>query len=236
MKIGINQPNFFSWLGYFDLLDTVDIFVALDNVLFGNKPKKINRNFIVNNNGALTPLTLSIKHNSKSSLINECIIVKDKNYLSHQNIIKEYYKDAPYFNEVFLFIKEIYDYPNNNLSEFNINLIQKTYFFIFKKEKIIKVASRDFAYKEESNEDYFIKISKALNCDEYFTFENGFKKKLYNPSNFNKNKIDFFYQSYIHPEYKKNNFIKFACILDLLFHELPNAANIIKSGRNWIKA
>ena len=74
MKIGINQPNFFSWLGYFDLLDTVDIFVVLDNVLFGNKPKRINRNYIVNKSGKLVPLTLSIKHNSKTSLINECII------------------------------------------------------------------------------------------------------------------------------------------------------------------
>ena len=127
MKIGINQPNFFSWFGYFDLLDTVDIFVVLDNVLFGNKPKRINRNFIVNKNGKLVPLTLSIKHNSKTSLINECIIIKDKNYLSHLNIIKEYYRDAPYFKKVMSLIEEIYDYPSVNLSEFNTNLIKKIF-------------------------------------------------------------------------------------------------------------
>ena len=122
MKVGINQPNFFFWLGYFDLLDTVDIFVVLDNVLFGNKPKRINRNFIINKNGKLIPLTLSIKHNSKTSLINECIIVKDKNYLSHLNIIKEHYKTARYYNEVISLVEEIYDFPSNILSEFNIML------------------------------------------------------------------------------------------------------------------
>ena len=236
MKIGINQPNFFSWLGYFDLLDTVDIFVVLDNVLFGNKPKRINRNFIVNKNGKLVPLTLSIKHNSKTSLINECIIIKDKNYLSHLNIIKEYYRDAPYFKKVMSLIEEIYDYPSVNLSEFNTNLIKKIFFLIFNKEIQIKLASKDFNNKEYNNEDYFIKISRSLNCKEYFTFQNGFKNKLYDPNNFNKNDIAFYYQSYLHPKYNKKNFVKYASILDLLFYDYPNAKDIIRSGRNWIKA
>ena len=235
MKIGINQPNFFSWLGYFDLLDTVDIFVVLDNVLFGNKPKRINRNFIVNKNGKLVPLTLSIKHNSKTSLINECIIIKDKNYLSHLNIIKEYYRDAPYFKKVMSLIEEIYDYPSLNLSEFNTNLIKKIFFLIFNKEINIKLASKDFNNKEYNNEDYFIKISRSLNCKEYFTFQNGFKNKLYDPNNFNKNDIAFYYQSYMHPKYNKKNFVKYASILDLLFYDYPNSKDIIRSGRNWIK-
>lgn len=235
MKIGINQPNFFSWLGYFDLLDTVDIFVVLDNVLFGNKPKRINRNYIVNKSGKLVPLTLSIKHNSKTSLINECIIIKDKNYLSHLNIIKEYYRDAPYFKKVMSLIEEIYDYPSVNLSEFNTNLIRKIFFLIFNKKINIKLASKDFNNKEYNNEDYFIKISRSLNCKEYFTFQNGFKNKLYDPNNFNKNDIAFYYQSYVHPEYNKKNFVKYASILDLLFYDYPNSKNIIRSGRNWVK-
>tara|TARA_B100000902_G_C27302887_1_gene913823 strand:- start:1152 stop:1862 length:711 start_codon:yes stop_codon:yes gene_type:complete len=235
MKIGINQPNFFSWLGYFDLLDTVDVFVVLDNVLFGNKPKRINRNFIVNRNGDLVPLTLSIKHNSKTSLINECTIIKDKNYLSHINIIKENYRVAPYYNEVISLVEEIYDFPSNILSEFNTNLIQKIFFIIFNKEVKIKIASQDFSNKDNDNESYFIKISNSLNCTEYFTFQNGFKNKLYDPNNFQKKNISFYYQSYIHPEYQKKNFIKFASVLDLLFYDLPNSSTIIRSGRNWIK-
>lgn len=235
MKIGINQPNFFSWLGYFDLLDTVDIFIVLDNVLFGNKPKRINRNFIVNRNGDLVPLTLSIKHNSKTSLINECTIIKDINYLSHINIIKENYREAPYYNEVISLVEEIYDFPSNILSEFNSNLIKKIFFIIFNKEVKIKIASKDFSNKDNDNESYFIKICNSLNCTEYFTFQNGFKNKLYDPNNFKKNNISFYYQSYIHPEYQKKNFIKFASVLDLLFYDLPNSSTIIRSGRNWIK-
>ena len=235
MKIGINQPNFFSWLGYFDLLDTVDVFIILDNVLFGNKPKRINRNFIVNRNGDLIPLTLSIKHNSKTSLINECTIIKDKNYLSHLNIIRENYRSAPYYNEVISLVEEIYDFPTDILSEFNTNLIKKVFFIIFNKEIKIKIASKDFPNKSHDNESYFIKISNSVNCKEYFTFQNGFKNKLYDPNNFKKNNINFYYQSYVHPKYPKKNFVKFVSVLDLLFYDLPNSSTIIRSGRNWIK-
>ena len=151
------------------------------------------------------------------------------------NIIKEYYRDAPYFKKVMSLIEEIYDYPSVNLSEFNTNLIRKIFFLIFNKKINIKLASKDFNNKEYNNEDYFIKISRSLNCKEYFTFQNGFKNKLYDPNNFNKNDIAFYYQSYVHPEYNKKNFVKYASILDLLFYDYPNSKNIIRSGRNWVK-
>ena len=83
--------------------------------------------------------------------------------------------------------------------------------------------------------DYKSEIDKEA-LVEYFTFQNGFKNKLYDPHNFNKNDIAFYYQSYMHPKYNKKNFVKYASILDLLFYDYPNAKDIIRSGRNWIKA
>jgi hypothetical protein len=32
MRLAITQPNFMPWLGYFELLDYVDVWVSLDNV------------------------------------------------------------------------------------------------------------------------------------------------------------------------------------------------------------
>ena len=46
IKVAIQQPNFFPWLGYFECIDIVDIYVFLDDVAFGSKPKRMNRNFI----------------------------------------------------------------------------------------------------------------------------------------------------------------------------------------------
>ena len=32
MKIAINQPTYFPWLGYFDLIDQVDTYIFYDDV------------------------------------------------------------------------------------------------------------------------------------------------------------------------------------------------------------
>ena len=34
MKVAICQPTYLPWLGYFDLIDQVDVFILLDDVQF----------------------------------------------------------------------------------------------------------------------------------------------------------------------------------------------------------
>ena len=51
IKVAVQQPNFFPWLGYFECIDLVDIYVFLDDVAFGSKPKRMNRNYICGKNG-----------------------------------------------------------------------------------------------------------------------------------------------------------------------------------------
>ena len=33
MVVGIHQPNYFPWMGYFDKMDNADVFILLDDVI-----------------------------------------------------------------------------------------------------------------------------------------------------------------------------------------------------------
>jgi hypothetical protein len=48
MKIGIMQPYFFPYIGYFQLIKTVDVFVVYDNIKY-TKKGWINRNRMLQN-------------------------------------------------------------------------------------------------------------------------------------------------------------------------------------------
>jgi hypothetical protein len=235
MKIAITQPNFFSWLGYFDLIDSIDVLVFLDNVKFGNKPKRINRNILVDSFGNEKKITLSISHNSSTSLINECVIVRDKNFESNLNVIKNIYSKCKFYKETMEIVKKIYSFKTDNLSEFNINLIKIIYFEIFQKKINFLVASKEFPIKNDNNQEYYISISKFLKAREYYSFRNGFLNGLYDLEQFKSQDIDFFIQDYQHPTYDRPFFKPYASILDLMFTNLDNAKNIILSGRKWEK-
>ena len=49
MKLAIMQPYFFPYIGYFQLINAVDVFVLYDNIQF-TKKGWINRNRIMVNN------------------------------------------------------------------------------------------------------------------------------------------------------------------------------------------
>lgn len=69
MKIAVMQPYFFPYLGYFQLINHVDIFVNLDHVSF-MKASYMTRNILKNN----TPINIGVFKASQNKKCNEVLI------------------------------------------------------------------------------------------------------------------------------------------------------------------
>ena len=236
MKTAVNQPTFFSWLGYFELINYVDNFVFLDNVPFGNKPKRINRNLIADEEGREINISLSITKLNSSTIIKDCEIVFDNNYDRSKNLILEIYKNSEYYKEVSEFIIDIYSFKSNNLAEFNINLVKKICNLLDIKCQFFQ-ASKDFDFKDKlTNSEYFNKIADDLKSTSYCTFSRGFNEGLYSVEDFTSNNKTFYVQDYKHPTYKRKKIFKpNLSVLDLLFNDLKNSKKIILEGTNWVR-
>ena len=98
-KIAILQSNYIPWIGYFDIINTVDIFVIYDSVQYTKNDWR-NRNQIKTANG-LTWLTIPIT-TSKSSTqrISEAKIADSLWTKKHWKSIESSMAKAPFF-EVF---------------------------------------------------------------------------------------------------------------------------------------
>lgn len=115
------QPYFFPYIGYFQLIKTVDAFVIYDDVNY-IKQGWINRNRILLNNNAHF-ITLELTGASSFKKINEVEVGKNKNKII--KTLELVYKKATYYKEIFPLIEEILNYEENNLSKFLTNSLLK---------------------------------------------------------------------------------------------------------------
>ena len=106
MKIGIMQPYFVPYIGYWQLMNLVDKYVIKDVVNF-IKGGWINRNRILVN-GDIKYFNIPMAGASPYKKINE-INVNNDNRIVEKNIriIEGAYKKAPFYKEVFPMVEQL---------------------------------------------------------------------------------------------------------------------------------
>ena len=221
-------------MGYFECIDLVDIYVFLDDVAFGSKPKRMNRNYICGKNGQKKNFTMSVSTPSLKSEIRDCKIIRNSDFFYYRNLLKRSYESAPYFKKTLTLLDEIYNFKNNSVSEFNINLVTSICSVIGIKTNF-KISSKDFNCKCIPAENHILKILKKLRASDYYASKKGVEIGLYKPRSFKNEKINLHKQEYVHPSYNHINFLPYLSIIDLLFYNFDDALEIIREGRNWTK-
>jgi hypothetical protein len=125
MKVGGMQPYFLPYIGYWQLINSVDKFLVYDKMQF-MKHGWINRNRILLNRKAFF-ITIPLKSDSYSLNISERLISNqyfDKDADKFLLTIKAAYGKAPYFNEAMPIIEKCFLYEEKSLSRFIFNSIQ----------------------------------------------------------------------------------------------------------------
>jgi hypothetical protein len=118
MIVGIMQPYFFPYIGYFQLMKAVDCFVFHDDVQY-IKGGWINRNRILVNQQPAW-LTLPVERAPHDFAINNRQYkLENKPALSIQRQTVGAYRDAPSFTEFAEIIAQLLSFGNANVAEFN---------------------------------------------------------------------------------------------------------------------
>lgn len=123
MIAAIMQPYFFPYIGYFQLMKAVDVFVIYDDAQY-MKGGWINRNRILVNNKPAW-LTLPVSRASLTLRINERhYLLEGENIPAIKQRLHDTYKKAPAYQDMFPFINGLLDYESSNVSTFNTNLMR----------------------------------------------------------------------------------------------------------------
>jgi|WetSurSiteA1Bulk_404760.scaffolds.fasta_scaffold00959_5 hypothetical protein len=213
MIIGIHQPNFFPWFGYFVKIVRSDTFVFLDDV-------QLVRNYIyrtsLNINGNPQFFSVPIKRESQKQLISQSYFANILWRRKLKGTLRANYSKAPYYQETIDFTQNLIDYNTDSLSEFNIHNIIALSEYLGIENTFINSSS---LLVPDSSTKRLVEIIKKLNGDTYLSGMGGDKYQL--GALFEKNKIRLLYNEFEHPVYNQNNtktFLPGLSILDILFN------------------
>lgn len=214
-KLGIMQPYFFPYIGYFQLLNAVDVYVVYDDVNF-IKGGWINRNSILVN-GKKTFINLLLNEASPNKRIMDITVKHDS--IHEKKLLKTIemnYGKAPFFKASFPIIEKIISDPEENLALYLFEHLKKICEYIGIRTELVLSSNID---KDNSlkGEDKVLEIFKLMNAGTYYNSIGGIE--LYSKENFEKNglplcflktKEDIKYRQY------NNDFTPDLSILDVL--------------------
>lgn len=215
--VGIHQPNFIPWLGYFSKIRQSDAFVILDNVdiVTGTADAITNRTKIKNQQGSIW-LTVPMKK-GESKKISGVKMDNAQNWKSkHLKTIEMSYGKAPYFKEIYPWICDIYTMETDSMNVFNIEII-KRFCAKFGIETEMYIAS-ELDIRSEDKNQRLVEIIKKIGGNVYLS---GNGARSYNDVElFKTNGIELTYTNFSPPVYNQINgeFIAGLSTLDYLMN------------------
>lgn len=228
MKVGIMQPYLFPYIGYFQLINAVDIFVIYDDVNY-IKQGWINRNNILIKDLAHR-FVLPLEGASSNKMIKDLEIDRrfyDKWKINFFKTLKQSYGRAPYYNEVVLLINDILSFPDKNLASFLKYSLQLlcNYFNI---KTTLKLSSEIQVSKELKSQAKVIKICEELEATEYINATGG--RQLYDKIKFLEHSIILNFIRSNNIEYKQfgSVFIPWLSIIDvIMFNDVKEITTML---------
>jgi hypothetical protein len=167
MKLGIMQPYFFPYLGYFDLINYSDAWIVFDTVQY-IRHGWINRNRILHPRDGWSYMIVPV-HYGRELVIKDVSIADDGKW--KQRIIgqlQHYKKHAPYFSQTMELVQDCLDAEEQSISALNVAILGKVCEWLG-----IKFEPRLFSKMEmqlgpvEGPGDWALEISRALHAEEY---------------------------------------------------------------------
>jgi len=229
MRVAIMQPYFLPYIGYFQLIESVDKFIIYDNIQY-TKKGWINRNRFLQN-GKDVLFSVPLKKGSDYLEVKGREVSPSFNKTRLLNQLKQSYGKAPYFEQVFPVIERVIEYDEVNLFDYIHFSIVELCLYLGIDTEIVKSSciSIDHALQ---GQDKVIALCEAAGAQTYINAIGG--QELYAKKDFSVHGIDLKFIQSKPFEYRqyKNDFIPWLSIIDvMMFNDLDTLQTCVK--RNY---
>jgi hypothetical protein len=196
MRIGIMQPYFFPYLGYFQLINLVDRFILFDDVQY-IRHGWIARNRILKPSEGFQYIIMPLATHDQRTLIRD-IKAQDgsewKEKIMRQ--LEHYKKRAPYYKDVMQLLDKCWESKEESVAQLNGNYLKTICGYIGVNFKVEISSKMNFDYSGVNDAgEWALKISEQLGAAEYINPASG--AELFDKAKFEKSGIQL---TFIHPK------------------------------------
>ena len=168
MKLGIMQPYFFPYLGYFDLIHGVDQWIVFDTPQYIRRGW-VNRNRILHPTAAWQYIVAPVRKHGREAPIGDIRVVESgewRELIPRQ--LEHYRRRAPCFEAVAELVHDCLGSPEQSLARLNVQILARMCAVLG-----IPFAPRFFSEMNlplgavDGPGDWALRIAEALGADEY---------------------------------------------------------------------
>lgn len=226
-KVAIMQPYFLPYIGYWQLIKAVDVFVVYDDIQF-TKKGWINRNrYLINGSDNMFSLPLKKASDYLNVIDRELSDTASGDLAKQLRKIESAYKKAPYCSEVFPLIKDCFNFDEKNLFKYIHHSILTVCRALEISTDIIVSSSLGLS-KECKGQERVIETCKKLQATDYINPIGG--KTLYDTAIFSDNGIQLHFQNvepYIYTQFG-DEFVPHLSIIDvMMFNGLEKTKSML---------
>ncbi len=225
-SVAIMQPYFLPYIGYFQLMASVDKFIVYDDVNYINRGW-INRNRLLLN-GAAHTFTIPLIAASQNKLICEIELVGQNSWRDKlMRTIRQSYKQAPCYTSVSELLESLINYPAMRLDEFLLNSLNEIVRYLSLDVEIVST-SRFYNNAQLKGQERILNICQHEHADIYINPIGGIE--LYDRASFLEQDIQLYFLRSRPISYSqgKTEHIPWLSILDvLMFNELTAVRQLL---------
>lgn len=217
MRLGIMQPYFLPYIGYYSLIAATDEWVVFDTPQYIRKGW-VNRNRVLKKNGGTKYISVPTVKAAQQTPINE-ILISDGNWKNEIIRNLDYYKEvkAPHYEEVVDMVISIPEPDSGLLVDALISSLETScrYLGISREFKVFSTLDIDTSQVKGPG-DWALVISEQLNADTYINPPGG--KAIFNEQKFQDKSIALKFLEHELPPYdqKSGHFEPGLSILDVI--------------------
>jgi len=225
VAIGILQPGYLPWLGFFEQMCRSDVFVIYDDVQYDKEGWR-NRNRIKTANG-IQWLTVPVllKFSERPLVLNVRVNNKTNWRKKHLAAIRQNYSKAPFFKDYIGVFEEAYGQDWECLVDIDMYFIHTLAECLgIDNTKVVRSSTLGI---QGDRIERLIKICKRFGADVFYEGTAG--KNYIDERDFLARGVKVIFQDYLHPTYRQlyGDFIPNLSVIDLLFNHGKESLGII---------